>query len=97
MTDKTITDIEDFLSALETVRRLGYAVDDEEHSPGMRCIAAIVYDENCQPAAALSITGPSARISQRRIPDLGVKVREMASRITGAIGGRVPPDRQGRL
>ena len=88
LTAATITEIAKYQAALAEVRELGYAVDDEEQSIGMRCIAAIIYDENAEPAAALSITGPAARVSHQRIPELGLQVRETAARITAAIGGR---------
>lgn len=92
LTDATITNAAQYQKALVEVRKLGYAVDDEEQSIGMRCIAAIIFDENAEPAAALSITGPAARISHQRIPELGLQVREMAARITTAIGGRFQQD-----
>jgi IclR family acetate operon transcriptional repressor len=90
LTSKTITSIDDYQLALADVRRHGYAVDDEEQSPGMRCVAAVIFDDNSEAAAALSITGPSARIAQRRIPELGAKVRDMAAQVTAAIGGVSP-------
>jgi IclR family acetate operon transcriptional repressor len=88
LTDKTITTIRDYMAALETVRAQGYAVDDEEQSPGMRCVAAVIHDEYGDPVAAVSVTGPSARIDDRRIALLGARVKAAAAAITEAIGGR---------
>ena len=39
---------------LEQVRVRGYAVDDEEHAVGLRCVAAPVFDEHGTPVAGLS-------------------------------------------
>ena len=81
------------MSALEAVRRAGYAVDDEEQSLGMRCVAAAIYDENAEPVAAVSITGPSARVSSERIDSIGARVKAAAQEITDAIGGLHRDDR----
>lgn len=76
--------------ALRPVRRLGYAVDDEERAVGLRCVAAAIYDEHGAPVAAISVSGPKARIPDRRIAELGRLARAAADRITAAIGGRPP-------
>ncbi|WP_455753132.1 IclR family transcriptional regulator domain-containing protein [Streptomyces antimycoticus] len=49
-----------FLTALEDIRRLGYAVDDEQEI-GVRCLAASVPDSPT--AAAISISGPAGRVT----------------------------------
>ena len=90
LTEKTITDVDAYLTALATVRMQGYGVDDEEQSLGMRCVAAVVYDENADPVAAVSVTGPSARITSARIAALGAKVRAVADEVTAVVGGRHP-------
>ncbi|HER27485.1 MAG TPA: IclR family transcriptional regulator, partial [Rhodospirillales bacterium] len=81
-----------FLSTLDKVRRCGYALDDEEQSIGMRCVAAVIYDENGDPLAAISVSGPSARITNERIPVLGALVAKTCGDITTDFGGRLPGD-----
>ncbi|MSP89784.1 MAG: IclR family transcriptional regulator [Alphaproteobacteria bacterium] len=71
----------------------GHAIDDEEFTPGLRCVAAAIHDESSRPVAALSLSGPSARITDGRIAELGRLVRDQADRITQAIGGRAPDRR----
>ena len=45
LTVKTITTPSALRAELERVRASGYAVDDEEHAIGLRCIAAPIFDE----------------------------------------------------
>jgi DNA-binding IclR family transcriptional regulator len=49
---------------LEQVRTAGYALDDEEHAVGRRCIAAPIFDETGETIAAISASGPMARGAQ---------------------------------
>ena len=89
-TDKALVRLEDIRRELARVRDLGYAVDDEEQSLGMRCVAAAIYDENGEAVAAVSMTGPSARITVPKLPAFGAAVGRAAADVTTAIGGRVP-------
>ncbi len=76
--------------ALDEARKLGYAVDHEENSVGLRCVAAVIYDENVQPLAAVSVAGPTVRVTLSRLPELGKQVIEAAREISRATGGRTP-------
>lgn len=82
----------DFMKELEDTRRRGYGLDDEEQSVGMRCVASVIYDENGGPLAAVSISGPTARITDERIPALGELVRQTCKDITADFGGRLPSE-----
>jgi len=90
-TDHTIDNPGDFRKALEVIRQQGYALDDEEHAVGLRCVAATIFDEHETALAAISLSGPKARIDDRRLLELGAAVRDTAQRITAALGGRLPP------
>ena len=82
----------EFIKILNDVRRCGYALDDEEQSIGMRCVASVIYDENGGPLAAISVSGPTARITNDRIPILGALVNKTCGDITADFGGRQPDD-----
>ena len=86
-TDKTIHTPQALRLNLEVVRQQGFAVDDEEASLGIRCVAAPVFDNGGEVIAALSISGPASRICDGRIPALGERVRAAAALLTRAMGG----------
>ena len=75
--------------SLNDIREQGYAYDNEEHAVGLRCVAASIYDEHGEPLAAISISGPSSRIIDRRVAELGLMVAHTAAEITEAVGGQI--------
>jgi IclR family acetate operon transcriptional repressor len=87
-TEHTIVERTALLAELEATRRRRYAVDDEEHASGLRCVAAPILDEHGQPWAALSLAGPSSRLTRERVPALGTLVAATAREATLALGGR---------
>lgn len=78
---------------LAAIRARGYAVDDEENAVGLRCVGAPVFDEHAQPLAGLSLSGPTARIADDRLPVLGALVAQIAREVTAELGGRAPERR----
>ena len=95
VTIKTLNTTVALRADLEVARERGYAIDDEEHAVGLRCIAAVVFSENTEAVAAVSLSGPMARIPDERIPLLGHLVRARADAITVQLGGRLPGWRSG--
>jgi len=86
LTVKTITIPAALRADLERVRQLGYAIDDEEHDVGLRCIAAPIFDETGDAVAAVSASGPLVRIGEEKIAQLGALVLETAREISAAMG-----------
>lgn len=89
-TPNSIVRLTQLQQALATARARGYAVDDEENSVGLRCVAAVIYDELRTPSAAVSIAGPTVRVTTRRVPELGAQAIAAAAEITRASGGLMP-------
>lgn len=87
-TDNTITDAQRFRAELATVRRRGYAMDNEEFEPGLRCIAAPVRDHSGDVIAAISIAGPAFRVGGQQIAVLSRSVIAAAGRLSRAMGYR---------
>jgi len=89
-TDNTITDLDQLMSELTTIKRKGFAVDDEERTVGMRCIAAAIFDAYGEPVAGLSISGPTFRMPRNSTEEIGMHVRNAAQEVTKALGGKEP-------
>jgi len=89
-TERSIDNPTQLHTELQRIRQLGYALDDEEHAVGLRCVASAIFDENGQALAAISLSGPKARITDNRLDELGVAVRQSADEITQALGGYRP-------
>ncbi len=87
-TDKTLDTPQRLKADLERIRVLGFAIDDEEHAVGLRCVASSVLDEEGQPLAALSVSGPSARIDEAAMSLIGGLVRQAATVVTELVGGQ---------
>ena len=79
---------------LEQVRERGYAVDDEEHAVGLRCVAAPVFDEYGRPVAALSLSGPGARVDETRLAELGRLTARIAGEFSAELGLAIPAKRR---
>ena len=90
VTIKTLNTTAALRADLVAARERGYALDDEEHAVGLRCIAAVIFNENSDGVAAISLSGPMARIPDERIPLLGQLVRARADAITTQLGGKLP-------
>ncbi|HKU85843.1 MAG TPA: IclR family transcriptional regulator C-terminal domain-containing protein, partial [Casimicrobiaceae bacterium] len=90
ITENTITSPETMWASIRVIRQRGFSFDDEEHLPGTRCVAAPIYDEHAEPVGAISLAGPSTRLTDARIKQLGPVVSHAAEEITRRLGGRWP-------
>lgn len=65
-TENTITNRENLFERLEHVREQGFAFDDEERLPGLRCVARAITDHDGEVHGAISVSGPSSRMQGER-------------------------------
>jgi IclR family transcriptional regulator, KDG regulon repressor len=90
-TPRTITDSNRLLEHLSEVRRLGYAVDNVEHEPDVKCVAVPVYGHTGAVACAVSISGPEARMdrhmAEEQLVERMLKLAWDASSHLGYTGG----------
>lgn len=87
----TLSTPEALQADLEKVRAVGFSVDDQERNMGMRCIAAPIRNVHGEVFAGISVSGPTSRVSESLVPDLGKEVAAAADRISLAIGAPVGP------
>jgi len=73
---------------LERVHQRGYAIDNEELMEGLRCVAAPIYDREGKAVAAMSISGPAARLTGERLRRAIVLVTDTSSQVSRALGYR---------
>ena len=85
-TARTITDLAALRAALHQVRAQGYALDDEEMEPGLRCLGAPVTDHTGRPCAAVAVSVPAIRMDAGRIAELVPLVKATATRISRMLG-----------
>jgi IclR family KDG regulon transcriptional repressor len=85
-TPQTITDPVKLRKELAQVRALGYAVDNAEHQPDVRCVAAPIRNHSGNVVASLSISGPASRIPRSRITSLATRVREVTAKLSARLG-----------
>ena len=95
LTVRTISSPTLLRADLEQARPGGYFVDDEEHAVGLRCVSAPIFDETGSVVAAVSASGPMARIVDGRVGPLGASVLQTARAISVEMGAMVGPDRGG--
>ncbi|MDH3743457.1 MAG: helix-turn-helix domain-containing protein [Hyphomicrobiales bacterium] len=89
-TANTLTSAEAIKAELPGIEQDNYAVDDEENAVGLRCVAGVIFNEHGEPMAGLSVSGPTARLTDARLPALGAMVAGIADEITAELGGRRP-------
>ncbi len=78
-TERTITDAEVLLAEVARSRQRGYAVDDQEQEAGVRCVAVPVSDAPLR--AAISVSGPSSRVTSQRVGSIAPVLQRVASRL----------------
>ena len=85
-TGKTLVTREALLADLRQVRIRGYSVDNEEIEKGLRCVGGPVWNHTGEVAGAVSVAGPSFRITRTRVPAIARAVLAMTRRLSAELG-----------
>jgi DNA-binding IclR family transcriptional regulator len=95
-TPLTITSPYKMMKEFERVRQMGYAVDDEENSLGVRCVGAAIFNAQGKVEASVASTGTITEVPRDAVPRLAEMVKEAARRISHQIGysGPYPPPKK---
>ena len=83
---------------LKKIREAGVSVDDEENTPGIRCVAAPIFtggaggagsaEAGGMPIAAVSLTGPAQLTRGERLSFVIDRVKWAARQISQSLSGR---------
>jgi DNA-binding IclR family transcriptional regulator len=82
LTPNTITEMPRLLEELGRIREQGFALDNEETFPGIRCVGAPIRDAGGKVIAAVSVTVPAQRMSDERVRELWRLVTKSARMIS---------------
>jgi len=88
LTSRTITEPALLAAELASVRRETFATAVDELELGLSAVAAPVLDESGRAVAALSVSGPTLRLSPRRVAELRPIVIKQARALGEALGHR---------
>lgn len=88
LTDETVVDPKKLQDELDHIREQGYAVVHQELEIGFTAIGAPIWDHNADVIAALSVNGPTARLTPERVPEVVKLVQAAAARISERLGYR---------
>jgi DNA-binding IclR family transcriptional regulator len=85
-TPNTITDPARLYEELALTAERGYSIDEGEHQPDVRCVAAPVYNSAGRVFAALSVTGPKSRMTDDKLPVFSALVVATADQLSRQLG-----------
>jgi IclR family KDG regulon transcriptional repressor len=86
LTPNTIVEMPRLLEELARIREQGFALDNEETFPGIRCVGAPIRDAAGRVIAAVSATVPAQRMSDERVRELWRAVTNTARMISERVG-----------
>jgi IclR family acetate operon transcriptional repressor len=81
-TRNTDTSVKAVLASIKQTRKQGYALDEEEYVPGVRCIAAPVLNAFGKTIAAVGITASTSTFTKSKIRSMAAKVQKAATGIS---------------
>jgi IclR family KDG regulon transcriptional repressor len=82
------------LQSLATIRKQGYALDDQENEDGARCVGAPIFEYPGRVTAAISVSAPASRLGREQVAEVAAAVREAAAIISRQLGHVVTSTRQ---
>lgn len=85
-TNNTIVDIASIKSQLAVIKERGYSVDDEYYLQGIRCVAAPIFNHFGTTKAAISIVGPTIRMTDKIVSEFIPILKETAKIISMRLG-----------
>lgn len=85
-TSNTIRTMDALLTELQRIRERGYAIDDIENTPGLRCVATPIFGPDAVVLGAISISAPAMRFSLESAESLAPMLVQMSLDISRSMG-----------
>lgn len=85
-TEDTLTEADTLAAELERTRVRGFAIDDGEHQPGLRCVGAPIRNQSGTVFAAISVSAPARDLPMSETGNLGRVVVYHADQISQRLG-----------
>ncbi len=85
-TNGTLTDMGLLKQELRKIREQGYAIETEQYLPGIRCVAAPIFNHTGKAVAALSVAGPAVRLTDECVEDFVPALKKTTGNISVRLG-----------
>ncbi len=85
-TPRTIVTRSALEAELATIRKRGYSVDNEEMEEGVRCLAVPIFDRRHDCVGAISVSGPTTRMTTERVQKLAPAACAIADELSRQLG-----------
>ena len=85
-TDRTITDLDALVAELDRVRRQGYATTVAEYEDALNAVAVPVRDQTGEVVAAVSVAGPSYRLTPEAVESALPRLLSAAADLSQRLG-----------
>lgn len=85
-TETTLTDPDALRADLARTRARGFAVDEGEHRPGVRCVGAPIRNQSGKVFSAISVSAPSWQLPPEDVDELAAVVTYHANQIARRLG-----------
>ena len=80
-TETTLDSPEIFFENLKQTQQRGFAMSLEEFEDGINAVAAPILTQDAQPIASIAVAGPSYRLSQERMLEIGLTLLDIVHEI----------------
>jgi IclR family acetate operon transcriptional repressor len=90
-TEQTLTTPEELFKNLRDTRQRGFAISQQEYEKDISAVAAPIMDTNGCPVAVIAIVGPTYRMSEDRMLELGKMIQDTAEAIRREVGQAALP------
>jgi len=88
-TERTITDPSELKKHLRLVKERGWALDDQENEPHIRCLGAPIMNIMGNVIAAISISGLATEIDGEVLMEFSELVKDAAKKLSNRLGGKL--------